>query len=122
MKPSQATPVLVLTCRRQGGLGIVRSLGRMGVPVWAVEQGRLSAPLLSRYLQGRFQWDLDSRPAGESVQFLLAAARKIGRRAILVPTTDAGAVFVSAHAAELRDSFDFHALPPELVTGLSNKK
>lgn len=40
-----------------GGLGVIRSLGRLGIPVYAVHEGRLAPPATSQYLTGGFVWE-----------------------------------------------------------------
>ena len=37
-----------------GGLGVIRSLGRLGIPVYAFHEGRLAPVATSRYLSGGF--------------------------------------------------------------------
>jgi len=46
-----STPAVVLGCGRQGGLGIVRSLGRLGVPVYGIDADRFT-PAFSRSTAG----------------------------------------------------------------------
>src|SRR5690348_12019436 len=53
-----SAPVVVLSPHHHGALGIFRSLGVLGVPVYAVEDGQFSPPLRSRYCCGVFRWDL----------------------------------------------------------------
>jgi D-aspartate ligase len=52
-----STPAVVLkldpNVMHHGGLGVIRSLGRMGVPVYGVHEGRLAPAAGSRYLRGR---------------------------------------------------------------------
>src|SRR5690242_16614954 len=79
-----STPVVVLVCHRQVGVGIVRSLGRVGVPVYAVDSERFSPALFSKYCSGKFIWDLHTAPAEESLRFLTEVSKKIGRRALLI--------------------------------------
>src|SRR5712671_7863823 len=88
----KATPVVVLVCHHHVGLGIARSLGRLGVAVYGIDSDRLSPMFFSRYCRGTFIWDLHSAPAEESIAFLSEVSRKIGRRAILIPTSDIGAM------------------------------
>jgi D-aspartate ligase len=42
-----------------GDPGVVRSLGRLGVPVYGVYEERLAPAAVSRYLSGRFVWRSD---------------------------------------------------------------
>jgi predicted ATP-grasp superfamily ATP-dependent carboligase len=56
------------------------------------------------------------------VQDLLNIGRKIGRRAILIPTTDDGVVFVADHADALKEQFMFPDQNAALVHSLCSKK
>lgn len=117
-----SVPVVVLKAEEYGSLGIVRSLGRQGVPVYCVE-ANLSAPASrSRYCAGRFVWNIDGAPAEESVQFLLQVAKKFHTPPILVPTGDASSVFVAEQAAALQQAFRFPLPPPGVVHALYDKK
>ncbi len=118
----RSTPVLVLNTEQYSGLGIVRSLGRLGVPVYGLHWSPNSPALHSRYCQGRFLWDINSAPQEQTVDFLLDAARRIGRRPVLIPTSDGTALFVAVHAGALREQYHFPQVSPELVRMLSEKK
>ena len=61
-----STPAVVLGCFRHGGLAIVRSLGRLGVPVYAVHAERWTPAFFSKYCRKGFLWELNSAPAEES--------------------------------------------------------
>jgi predicted ATP-grasp superfamily ATP-dependent carboligase len=106
-----STPAVVLkldpNVLHHGGLGVIRSLGRLGVPVYGVHEGRCAPAASSRYLQGRCFWqpgpdDPDRIRAG-----LVRLAERIGQRAVLIPTDDAGAIFLAEHGEALRSAFLF---------------
>ncbi|MGI8992314.1 MAG: carboxylate--amine ligase [Bryobacteraceae bacterium] len=117
-----STPVVILQAKRHGPLGIARSLGRWGVPVYIVEANPFALPAFSRYVRGKFRWDFEHESAEENVKLLIEAGRKIGRPSILIPTTDFGASFVAAHAGRLREWFRFQDMPFDLVQSLADKK
>jgi D-aspartate ligase len=119
------TPAVVLkldpNVLHHGGLGVIRSLGRLGVPVYGVHEGRWAPAASSRYLAGRVFWqpppdDVDRITAG-----LLGLARRIGRRAVLLPTDDAGAIFLAEHGGPLRDRFLFADPPAQLPRQVAGK-
>jgi len=120
-----ATPVLVLKIGsyplHHGGLGVIRSLGRVGVPVYGVCEDRFTPAAVSRYLRGRFIW---ATSGDESclLDDLEAIAGRIGRRAVLVPTDDEAAILVAEHAATLREWFAFPEQPPALPRSLASKR
>jgi D-aspartate ligase len=104
-----------------GGLGVIRTLGRMGVPVYAVQEGPWAPAASSRYLHGRCFWqpspaDVDRVRAG-----LMRLAGHIGRPAVLLPTDDAGAIFLAEHGADLRPYFLFPDPAPGLPRQLAGK-
>lgn len=122
MPDGSLTPAVVLGCFRHGGLGIVRSLGRLSVPVHVVDSGRRAPAYYSRYCHEKSLWDIDSAPTEQSVAFLLELGKKIGRRSVLIPTSDIGAVFVAEQADRLREWFIFPAADAGLVRSLCSKQ
>ncbi|MEJ2870362.1 ATP-grasp domain-containing protein [Actinomycetospora sp. OC33-EN08] len=91
-----------------GGLGVVRTLGRCGVDVYAVTEGAFTPAAVSRHLTGRFSWPTTgTEDPAELAAGLHAIARAIGRRAVLVPTDDESAVAVAELGDELADDFLF---------------
>lgn len=116
------TPVVVLVCHHHVGIGIVRSLGRLGVPVYGMDADRFSPAFFSRYCRGKFIWDLHGAPAQESIAFLDEVGRKIGRRALLIPTSDVGAMLVDEHAARLAEKFIFPQRDAALARSLCSKR
>ncbi|HEV2245142.1 MAG TPA: carboxylate--amine ligase [Terriglobia bacterium] len=117
-----STPVVVLRSDSHGGLNIMRSLGRLAVPVYNVDPNPWAPTFRSRYCQGRFVWDIEHRPADESLAYMAEIRRKIGRPCILIPTTDRTANFVADHAGTLAKSFVFPQQPPGLVRSLASKR
>jgi D-aspartate ligase len=97
-----------------GGLGVIRSLGRAGVPVYAVHEDRLAPAASSRYLHGRFRWRPDPVDADRVLAGLGRLAGVIGRPAVLIATDDAGAIFLAEHGRELRRWFLFPEPPSDL--------
>ena len=85
------------------GLGVARSLGRHGIPVWVVtDHHRVAA--FSRYCQRSIPW-----PQGgdiERVRFLLDLAVRYGLLDwMLFPTSDGVASLVARHHADLAMKF-----------------
>ena len=90
-----STPAVVLVCYKHGGLAVVRTLGRLGVPVYVVHDKWVTAGSFSRYCRGTFLWKLDNANPEASLQFLKHVHERIGRRALLIPTSDIAAMFVA---------------------------
>jgi len=115
------TAVVILRSPHHAGLGIVRSLGRLGVPVYSVDANRWEPAFSSRYCRGRFILDTAKRPTEESIAFLLEIGKKLGGRPILIPTTDQGAIWVAEHAAILQERFRFPQVSVSLARTLCDK-
>ncbi|HEX5413002.1 MAG TPA: carboxylate--amine ligase [Terriglobia bacterium] len=117
-----STPVVVLRSDSHGGLNIMRSLGRLGVPVHNVDPNPWAPTFRSRYCRSRFLWDIEHRPAAESLEYMAEVRWKIGTPCILIPTTDRTANFVADHAGMLAKNFIFPQQPPGLVHSLASKR
>ena len=117
-----STPVVVLGAHHHGALGIARSLGRLGVPVHMVECDAQAPALASRYCASSHVWNFDGNAQEDSIAFLGDLRRKIARPAILIPTTDSGALLVAAHAEELQGWYRFPRIPYELARSLCSKR
>jgi len=120
-----STPAVVLkfdpNVMHHGGLGVIRSLGRAGVPVYGVHEGTLAPAASSRYLTGRFFWQPDPADVERVKAGLLRLAALIGRPSVLITTDDAGAIFLAEHGADLRQCFMFPDPPSGLPRRLAGK-
>ena len=105
-----------------GGLGAIRTLGRLGVPVHAITEDRFTPAALSRYLHRRFVWPTNGTedPAG-LVEGLLEIGRRIGGRVIALPTDDEAAVLLAEHRDALTEQFVLPKVPPDLPRRLADK-
>jgi len=119
------TPAVVLkfdpNVMHHGGLGVIRSLGRIGVPVYGVHEGPWAPAASSRYLQGRFFWQPDPDDVERTAAGLLRLSERIGQPAVLVPTDDAGSIFLAEHGDRLAGRFLFPAPPRDLPRRVAGK-
>jgi D-aspartate ligase len=122
MLDDTSIPAVVLGCGRQGGLGIVRSLGRLGVPVYGIDADRFTPAFFSKYCRRGFVWDVDRASVEESLSFLTGVAQTIGGRAVLIATSDLGAMLVAKHRERLLEQFIFPNQPAGLIDSLCSKK
>jgi predicted ATP-grasp superfamily ATP-dependent carboligase len=111
----------MLRSGHHGGLGIARSLGRLGIPVFSVDAARWEPVFASRYCRGRFLLDVEAEPPDRAVERMLAIGRKVGGRPILMPTTDGACIWVAENAAALREEFRFPVQEASLVHTLCDK-
>jgi D-aspartate ligase len=119
------TPAVVLkfdpNVMHHGGLGVIRSLGRAGVRVYGVHEDRLAPAAGSRYLRGRLLWRPDPARPDRVLAGLARLGEIIGRPAVLIPTDDAGAIFLAEHGTALRGAFLFPEPPAGLPRRLAGK-
>ena len=120
-----STPAVVLKLDRNvmhhGGLGVIRSLGRLGVPVYGVHEGPFAPAASSRFLHGRYFWNPGVDDAARIQDGLVRLADRIGEPAVLFATDDAGAIFLAEHGEGLRSRFLFPDPPPDLPRRLADK-
>ncbi len=114
-------PAVVLDSPHHVGLGITRSLGRLGVRVYNVDSSRWAPAFYSRYCAGASKWNFETASPAESVNFLMKLAEQIGGPSVLLPTTDTTAMFVAEHREALEERFLFVAPSAPLVRSLCKK-
>src|SRR5258705_7669725 len=115
-------PVLVLHLQHHGALGVMRSLGRLGVRIYGVHPTRRPPASFSKYCRKVFSLDLERTPPERSDDCLRDIARGIGAMPLLMPTNDESPLFVAHNASRLQDGFFFPANSVDVVWSLYNKK
>jgi D-aspartate ligase len=116
-----ATHVVLLGSGHHGGLGVVRSLGRLEVAVSTIDSTWWDPAFSSRYCRSRFFLNTKDGSREDSIARLLEIGQKLGGRPILIPTTDQGAIWVAEHAADLQEAYRFPRQDAELVRLLCDK-
>lgn len=124
---SDRTPALLVKLGRfpqlHGGLGVVRTLGRMGVPAYAMVEDPLTPAALSRHLAGRFVRPTTGREdPSELVSALVRIGREIGRPTVAVAEGDEAAVLLAENADRLAEWFVLPPVPPALPRTLASKE
>ncbi|WP_405880388.1 ATP-grasp domain-containing protein [Streptomyces sp. NBC_01136] len=106
-----------------GGVGAIRSLGRLGIPMYAITEDRYTPAAASRYLRRAFVWPTTGTEEPERlVEGLLRIGRRIGRPTVLVPTDEEAAVLIAEHQDELGDRFLFPRVDAKLPRRLASKQ
>jgi D-aspartate ligase len=106
----------------QSSLGIIRSLGRVGIPVFAVQRNSFIPSGVSRYLAGKFLWRTDAQDSGRFLEGMVRIGKILDRPTILVPADDFSAILIAEHADDLVSRFIFARPPATLPRTLVNKR
>ncbi|MEV5574987.1 ATP-grasp domain-containing protein [Spirillospora sp. NPDC052269] len=88
-----------------GTLAAVRSLGRAGIEVHALLEGRASPVRRSRYLWCSHEFGPRPTDASGLLGHLALVADRIGRAPLLIPLDDAAALFSAEHRTVLASRF-----------------
>jgi D-aspartate ligase len=103
------------------GLGVVRSLGRRGIPVWILKQGGNLVASTSRYVRRNVPWP--AADDGREIDLLLDLAKKHGLRDwLLFPTDDHAVGLLSRHHAVLSSQYRISVLPWHQLQYLCDKR
>lgn len=111
----------VLNASTPNGLGAIRSLGREGIPVTAVDRDARAAGLRSRYADALVLPDPSLHPQ-EVLEGLLEAGRKLPSKSVLFPCSDAYVLFISRYRSELAERFELCVPPERVLEGMVNKR
>jgi D-aspartate ligase len=121
---SVQAPILILALgglsMHHGALGIARSAGGLGIPVFLAHDRRRSPIDSSRYCEGSLLLAPEVTPE-RKLQILLSFGHDRDR-AVLVAVDDASAMFVGDHAGLLEDVFLFPRQPGGLARALADKR
>jgi D-aspartate ligase len=106
-----------------GALGAARSLGRLGVPVYALSERRYTPAARSRYLTGVLDWSTTGHedPA-ELAERLCTVGKSLGRKAVPYATDDEAAVLLAEYADVLSEHFLLPGVPAHLPRQLNSKR
>jgi predicted ATP-grasp superfamily ATP-dependent carboligase len=96
-----------------GGLAILRSVGRRGIPTWVLDSHTWEVGMHSRYAKPVALPDA-STEAEAWTDFLLSAGQTLNRRPVIFVAGDPQLEILSANRNELRKYYDF--LVPDAVT------
>lgn len=103
------------------GLGIVRSLGRHGIPVWVLKQGEHFLGAASRYACRSLRWPLGDE--SRQVEFLANLAVREGLRGwALFPTTDELVMLIARHHKTLAEYYRLTTPPWDTLQWVCDKR
>ncbi|HEY2547679.1 MAG TPA: ATP-grasp domain-containing protein [Candidatus Acidoferrum sp.] len=118
---ASAIPGAVVMGADYRALGVVRSLGRRGIPVWVVKQGGHLVAAASRYAARTVPWP-DRTDRGK-IEFLLDVSAKCGLDGwLLVPTDDYTVGLASGHYEALARGYRVTVPPWESLRWACDKR
>ena len=119
------SPIAVVCGLGLNGLGVVRSLGRRGVPTIGVDHSRKQTGIFSRYCCGVLGPDVSKDAAG-FVAFMAELGRRVvaaGKgKGVLIPTSDTMISALSDGRDELGEYFEYTMPEASIVNKLLDKK
>jgi predicted ATP-grasp superfamily ATP-dependent carboligase len=110
----------VLNCHGTG-LGVIRSLGRRGIPVIGFDQNPMQIGLFSKYCKRIVCPDIQDREE-EYVNFLLALGERLNIKGVLIPTADTEVLAISKHRDKLERYYKFPMAKLDVIEKLANKR
>lgn len=118
--PATGKPAAVVTYMSYSGLGIVRGLGRRGIPVFALDPDRTQIGMTSRFCRARVVPRLEEHEE-EHLDVLVGLARSLPEKPVLFPTGDDTVLCYARHEASLQKYFHFTGPPAEIVRKTATK-
>lgn len=120
---SPLTPVVILGEGYAGAtmMGVVRSLGRLKVPVHVFSPHPHSPARFSRYCRHHHVPDAVRHP-DDLEKRLIEFAKSLSSPPVLFPVGDGDVMFVSDRTERLRPYYRFNLAHPELIQTLVNKR
>ena len=104
-----------------GGLGVIRSLGRLGIRVHAMREDRFAPAGASRYARRMTLPMPASADPDDVVDLLDRLADRLPGPAVLITTDDAGAILLAEHGDKLRSRYLFPDPPADLPRRAAGK-
>ena len=118
-------PVLIFKASRDpinhAALGIARTLGRLGVPVYAIVEDAQTPLATSRYIKRAFIWKSWPGDKDAFVHAISTIGATIGHPMIFFPIDDSAAISVAENASSLNSRFLFPQLPATFPRQMADK-
>jgi D-aspartate ligase len=119
-RPLTAKGALVMAADYRA-LGVVRSLGRQGIPVWVLKQGGHLVAAVSKYVRRNVSWSAAGDTA-EVEQLLSLGAEHSLDGWLLFPTDDHAVALISRHHQLLSRQYTVTVPPWELLRFACDKR
>ena len=119
--PTSAPEGALVTGADYRGLGVIRSLGRRGIPVWVLNHAGHLVGAVSRYAARTLRWPLEDERKQLDFLMELAATEKL-KGWVLFPTADEDVVLFGRHHELLSAHYRLTTPPWEAVRWVCDKR
>ena len=121
-KNSHSISVMVTGNRCCNNLGVIRGLGRRGIPIILLDVDRGSMTQYSKYISKKLTCPDPNESDIRFINFLLDVGKQMDKKCMMIPTGDTEVMALSKHKEEL-ERFYLLPIPPfEVTQKLVNKK
>jgi D-aspartate ligase len=119
---THSVPVIITAHNSVNELGVARSLGRHGIPMVLLSSNRKDAVRYSKYISKTISCPHPKESESQFINFLLTQGGQMGRKCIIIPTSDAEVIALSRYKEDLEQYYLLPIPPFEVVQKLVNKK
>ena len=114
--------VVILGIGDANGIGVVRSLGRNGIPVLGIETDLMSLGMVSRYCRGLVAPNPKKYTEDQFVDFLMSVGQQQQIKSVLFPAREDLEVIVLKNRGKLERYYDFALAKLEVVEKIMDKE
>lgn len=114
-------PIAFLLGASVTAVGAIRSLGRQGIPVIALDPAFGSIGFFSRYCKGIVCPDSEEKE-DEYIDFLLGLGRQMNNKGVVISGSDADVFAVLRHRDKLEQFYNFPMAKFDIIEKLTNKR
>lgn len=119
---SHGVPVIVVGNNSTNSLGVVRNLGRHGIPVTMLDYNRPSMVRYSRYISRKLACPSPRGSETQFIDFLLNQGKQMDEKCIIFATNDAEVMALSRYKDELEQYYLLPIPSFEIIQKLVNKR
>lgn len=121
MKPDSETWAVVTSRASDNGLGVVRGLGKRGIPIALMVMDPAAPARYSRYVNESIRFSSPSPQEEQFIEELLTFAAKRRQPPVLLATGDQEALWLAKNADRLRPHCRFLISDPEVIEDCLDK-
>ncbi len=103
-------------------LGVVRSLGKRGVPILLLSSEKRDIVRYSRYVSKKITYPNPSESEDKFIDFLLQQGKRNDEKYVIIPTRDVEVLALSKYKKDLEQFYLMPVPPFEIVEKFVNKK